>query len=170
MVVSAAAGSFESEAEALARTAFAMRARLAELGNAWGDDAVGARFGKRYEPAANTVLDNAESMALGLMRIGAALRAVAAAFVRGDEELIKPIPDGGVADPGVMISGPGDNRYRPPTGDTSTPLPMRKVPRLDPPEIHHDAPGITVPSVSAPNPASRAAQARNGAQPLVVGG
>lgn len=75
-----AAGTFDAEGDALTLAAQRMQMRLATLGPAWGTDEVGARFGEGYQPAAERVLANVGALAHGLMRIGAALRAVATAY------------------------------------------------------------------------------------------
>lgn len=93
IVVGAAAGNFETEASALVQAGLALRQRLAEIGPAWGDDAVGTRFGKQYETPALTVLDNVESLSVGLLRIAAALRAVSSAYVRGEDDLLVAIDE-----------------------------------------------------------------------------
>jgi uncharacterized protein YukE len=88
-----AAGTFDAEAEALARAAARVQARLAALGSCWGDDDVGARFGATYEPAMHTVVGNVGALASGLIRIAAALRAVATAYEVVDSPVITPRPE-----------------------------------------------------------------------------
>lgn len=88
-----AAGCFDAEAEAVVQAMFQLRQQLGSLGRPWGDDAVGARFGAQYTPPAETVLANVEALAIGFARIAAALRAVAGAYVRGEDELLAPVPD-----------------------------------------------------------------------------
>lgn len=87
-VVAAAAGTFDAEASALTNAVVSLGKHLSEIGAAWGDDIVGERFGAQYAPAAETVLDNVESLAVGMFRIAAALRAVAGAHSQGEIDLL----------------------------------------------------------------------------------
>lgn len=86
--VSGAAGCFDSEAAALGTAVTTLNQHLATIGACWGTDDVGLRFGTEYQPAAETVLGNIEAISVALARISAALRAVADAHVRGDDDLL----------------------------------------------------------------------------------
>jgi hypothetical protein len=55
------------------------------LHGCWGDDEVGQRFAAAYLPAADTVMGNLHALTWGLVRIGAALRAVADSYERTDQ-------------------------------------------------------------------------------------
>lgn len=89
--VSAVAGNFDAEASALTTAAISLQERLTSLGSCWGTDDVGARFGTEYSGAATIVLDNLEAIAVGWVRIAAALRAVAGAHLRGEDDLVTQI-------------------------------------------------------------------------------
>ena len=86
--VAAAAGTFDAEASALTNAVVSLGKHLSGIGAAWGDDEVGERFGAQYAPAAETVLDNVEALAVGMFRIAAALRAVATAHAQGETDLL----------------------------------------------------------------------------------
>lgn len=86
--ITGAAGCFDSEASALAEAATALDQELATVGACWGKDEVGERFGAEYQPAAQTVLENIDAIAVGFARIAAALRAVVTAHLRGDDDLL----------------------------------------------------------------------------------
>ncbi len=82
-----AAGSFESEADALDELSSKLDRFLADLGPCWGADEVGQRFATAYQPAAEIVLTNIAALAIGLDHIGAALRGVAENYERVDQSL-----------------------------------------------------------------------------------
>lgn len=88
-----AAGTFDAEATAVAEAAAAFDRRLSTLGQPWGSDEVGARFGTGYASPAATTFANVQALAVGLARIAAALRAVADNHQRGEDELIRPLTD-----------------------------------------------------------------------------
>lgn len=124
-----AAGTMDAEADALAVAAQRLQLHLAAVGPAWGDDEVGARFGAGYQPVAERVLGNVGALAAGLVRIGAALRAVATSYDLVDQAVAAPPP----------TPTPGDNpRPRP-----ADPLPPSRV------ETPHPSP--------SPSPAPRPA-------------
>lgn len=103
-----AAGTFDAEASAVAEAARTLRGHLGSLATPWGSDVVGKRFGGGYEPAATTVLANVDALAMGIARIAAALRAVADAYQRGDDELLTPVMDESVvAELDRLASGGG---------------------------------------------------------------
>ena len=91
--ITGAAGCFDAEAEAVVQAMFQLRQQLGTLGQPWGADAVGSRFGSQYTPPAEIVLANVEALAIGMARIAAALRAVAGAYVRGEDDLLAPITE-----------------------------------------------------------------------------
>ena len=80
-----AAGSFDGESDALDAAGAALDAHLASLAGCWGADSVGQRFAAAYVPAAEAVLDNIGALSCGLVRIAAALRAVAESYTAVDE-------------------------------------------------------------------------------------
>ncbi|MFV0307257.1 MAG: WXG100 family type VII secretion target [Desertimonas sp.] len=79
-----AAGALDAEAEAMQLALERLRHRLADLGPAWGIDVVGQRFGAHYQPVSERVQANVGAMATGLVRIAAALRAVANSYEVAD--------------------------------------------------------------------------------------
>jgi len=82
-----AAGAIDAEASVLDEASTAMAQRLAELGSCWGDDTVGQRFAAGYGPAARVVVGNIGALSVGLVRIAAALRAVAESYTRSDTSI-----------------------------------------------------------------------------------
>ena len=82
-----AAGAIDAEAVTLDEAAAALAQRLGQLGRCWGDDAVGQRFAAGYGPAAQVVVGNIDALSIGLVRIAAALRAVAASYERADTSI-----------------------------------------------------------------------------------
>ncbi len=78
--LSGAAGVFDVNADALADVAATLIARLETLGPCWGGDSVGTRFGTAYQDAGLAVLTNIDALGTGLVRIAAALRAVARSY------------------------------------------------------------------------------------------
>lgn len=88
--LSGAAGVFDAEAEALADVTTGLATRLDTLGSPWGADEVGVRFGESYVPAAKRVLANMNAMTNGLIRIAAALRAVAEAYEATEATMTRP--------------------------------------------------------------------------------
>jgi uncharacterized protein YukE len=57
-----------------------LQQRLAAFGACWGNDPVGERFGVAYSAAAGVVQNNMTALSTGLVRIAAALRAVAESY------------------------------------------------------------------------------------------
>lgn len=90
--LSGAAGVFDAEADALADVVATLTARLDALGPCWGGDSVGARFGTAYQDAGLAVLDNVRSLGTGMVRIAAALRAVALSYEFVDTALPTSAP------------------------------------------------------------------------------
>ena len=82
-----AAGTIDAESTALDDATAALARRLAEVGPCWGDDVVGQRFATGYGPAAQVVVGNLGALSVGLVRIAAALRAVAATYERVDASI-----------------------------------------------------------------------------------
>ena len=82
-----AAGTIDAESAALDDATAALARRLAEIGPCWGDDVVGQRFATGYGPAAQVVVGNLGALSVGLVRIAAALRAVAATYERVDASI-----------------------------------------------------------------------------------
>ena len=80
-----AAGSFESESDALGELGSKLDHFLASLGFFWGGDEVGHRFASAYQPAAQAVLANIAALSSGLNHIGSALRGVADNYERVDQ-------------------------------------------------------------------------------------
>ena len=97
-----AAGTLDSEAEALGSATASLRTHLANNGAPWGTDDVGARFGAAYAPAAETVTNNLFALAGGLERIASALVATANEYEWSDAPLV---------DPGTAGNGPDDESY-----------------------------------------------------------
>jgi len=75
-----AGAAFHTEADLLIEAASRLETRLGQLGPCWGTDAVGARFGATYQPAADQVVSNLGGLSVGLLRIASALRAVADSY------------------------------------------------------------------------------------------
>ncbi|MEL6893319.1 MAG: WXG100 family type VII secretion target [Actinomycetota bacterium] len=102
-----AAGTFVSEADALADANAALYRHLSSLGGApWGSDAVGMRFGSAYQPAADAVIANIGALTGGLARISAALVAVADRYEQADQSAV-PVTSGSTRRSGDRTGGRG---------------------------------------------------------------
>lgn len=85
-----AAGTMDAEAQALQLALQRLQLRLGAIGSAWGTDEVGERFGAGYQPVAERVQQNVAAMGTGLVRIAAALRAVANSYELVDQPGVAP--------------------------------------------------------------------------------
>jgi uncharacterized protein YukE len=83
-----AAGTIDGEAESIISIAARADQHLATLGACWGDDEVGQRFGQGYAPAAEQVMTNIAALTAGLVRIAAALRAVAGSYDAAEADAV----------------------------------------------------------------------------------
>lgn len=86
-----AAGTMNAEAHSIEYAIGALQARLTSVGACWGKDVVGRRFGADYQPVAEQVIENIGAMAVGLVRIGAALRAVAQKYDAVDDQVRRAV-------------------------------------------------------------------------------
>lgn len=120
-VLVGAAGTFDAEADAIVDAAKRVQLRLGAIGPCWGTDRVGERFGAAYQPVATAVLGNVSALANGLVRIAAALRAVATSYELADQPTSAP-PANTV--PGALWTGGPAPVHRVPGVSTpvSTPI------------------------------------------------
>jgi uncharacterized protein YukE len=86
-VLSGAAGTLDAEAHTLTNAVAQLALFLDSMGHCWGHDVVGVRFGSSYLPAVQSVLTNMDALSVGLVRIGAALSAVAESYAWTDRTL-----------------------------------------------------------------------------------
>ena len=155
-----AAGTFDAEADALAQTFAGLGRALATIGRAWGDDAVGTRFGSAYSPAADVVAGNIAALSGGMSRIAAALRSVANAYDGVDADVTAPParpPSSGTDDP-IRTVVPPMSRPLPPvrTAPPSPRLPPHRstppIPTPPPPSRRSTPPVPTLPPVRTAPP------------------
>lgn len=81
-----AGSAYHAEADLLIEAASRLDRHLRTLGQPWGTDQVGARFGATYRPAAEQVTNNLGALTVGLIRIASALRAVADSYDVVDQD------------------------------------------------------------------------------------
>ena len=91
-VLIGAAGTFDAESDAIVHAATRLRLRLDAIGPCWGSDPVGERFGAAYRPVSTAVLGNVAALSNGLIRIAAALRAVATSYELADGPSLTTAP------------------------------------------------------------------------------
>lgn len=85
-----AGSAYHAEADLLIEAASRLDRHLGTLGQPWGTDQVGARFGATYQPAAQQVTANLGALTVGLIRIASALRAVADSYDVVDHDSASP--------------------------------------------------------------------------------